>query len=120
MLFSERALVVEPSPDLRELIRAVLVAQHFVVDAVADAEEVVPGDAGNYALVVADVPFGEMTTLFAERLHARFPRIGSHVVLMSADRDDSPEPPSRSELLLKPFDRRSLVRAVNHATGTVC
>lgn len=114
---SKRALVVDPSQDMRELIRSVLLSQHFVVDAVADPAEVASAEAREYAVVIADVPFGEATTRFADRLHAEFSSVGAGVVLMTADRDDAPALPADSELLLKPFDRSSLVAAVKHATA---
>lgn len=113
----KHALVVDASSDMRELIRSILLSQQYVVDAVADPGEVAPEHARRYALVVADVPFGEAMAHCAHRIHTRFPTVGPRLVLMSADREDPMDAPADSELLLKPFDRASFVTAVKQVTA---
>lgn len=92
---------------MRELLSAVLRAEHFVVDAVADRHEVSSASL-TYTLVLADVPFGESCHGYAHALVAECPSFESHIVLMSADDDDDStagDPP----LLKKPFDRKALL-----------
>ena len=105
----KRALVVEPSRDLRELISEILHAQQFDVDAVADASRI--RDADRYAVVIADVPFGEVAARYADKLHTK------HLVLMSACPEDLDEVRSEIPSLVKPFDRRSLVAAVKRVSA---
>lgn len=105
----KRVLVVEPSADLRELICQILNAQHFRAVGVADASAIKDPEA--YAVVVADVPFGEAPAHYAHRL-----RVRRHLVLMSACPEDFEEMidfPS----IVKPFDRLTLIDAVARASG---
>jgi len=102
---SLRVLVVEPSRDLRELICAILRAQHFDVDAVADPSKVAGGVG--YAMAVADVPIGEQPDAFANRFVAKLPALRDHLLLMSAAPEDCED--SQTTTLVKPFDRRSLI-----------
>src|SRR5947209_1465065 len=108
---NKRALVVEPSRDLRELICEILHAQHFDVDGVADASNIVPSKKP-YAVVIADLPSGEMASHFAEALGARLPSLKKHLVLMSGWVEHFDEPRGEVPLLVKPFDRQSLLASI--------
>jgi len=105
----KRALVVEPSRDLRELICEILNAQHYRVDSVADASTI--ANADKYAVVIADVPFGETPMHYAHRL-----RVREHLVLMSACPEELEET-SEFSSLAKPFDRITLVDTIARASA---
>ena len=88
---------------MREVLCAVLRAEHYAVDGVAFAEEVTPGDP--YALVLADVPIGQTSSACAQALS----HFGTEIVLMSSNDEDDED----DEVLHKPFDRRSLVTRIS-------
>ena len=101
----KRVLVVEPSRDLRELICAILRRLHFDVDGVSDTSKVV--SAKNYVLAIADLPFGEQPDAFADRITRSMPSLGKHLLLMSAAPEECED--CQAEMLVKPFDRQSLI-----------
>lgn len=103
-----RVLVVERFGEMRDIIVAILQREHFVVD-VAD-DFVSSGDAGSYAVVVADVPFDETAASVERRIVARHPALATRLVLITANDEDAPI--VNAELLQKPFERRGLVTAV--------
>ena len=110
----KRVLVVEPSADLRELICQILNAQHFLAVGIADASAIRDQEA--YAVVIADVPFGELAAHYAAELRSLMPSMRRHLVLMSACPEDFEEAADFASLV-KPFDRRTLVDAVALASG---
>jgi two-component system cell cycle sensor histidine kinase/response regulator CckA len=114
-----RILVAEDEPPLRRILCRILRAQGYEVIEAEDGETAVAkfaADRGGLALVVLDV---RLPAVSGPAAYARMVREGASVpvLFVTGHAPDSEVIPSGSPLLMKPFTRDELLRAVEDARG---
>jgi PAS domain S-box-containing protein len=112
-----RVLVAEDEPALRRLVCAILRGEGYEVVEAADGEEAIAkcaADRGGIALAILDV---RLPALSGPAAYARMVRDRARlpVLFVTGHAPDSEAIPKAAPLLMKPFTREELLRAVEDA-----